>query len=68
MRKVAEGEDAAEVARAIDTLDGVSAWVNDDIPPHLKFGNHERLLDILVRCDPGTALLGDKRHGERYQI
>ena len=45
-----------------------SAWVNDDIPPYLMFRNHERLLDILVRCDSGTALLGDVRHGERYQI
>ena len=29
------------------------------------FRRHKNLLDVLVKCDSGTVLLGEEQHGER---
>ena len=33
----------------------------------LRFKDHRNLLDVLVKCDSGTVLLGDQQNGERDQ-
>jgi predicted AlkP superfamily pyrophosphatase or phosphodiesterase len=42
---------ADSITLALDTLEGLSAWQKEEIPPHLQFGQSPRFPGILVVAD-----------------
>jgi predicted AlkP superfamily pyrophosphatase or phosphodiesterase len=66
MIKVKEGVKVASVVADLETLEGVKAWASKDVPAHLKFADHPRLLDILVYSEGPAMLLGDERYDDVF--
>lgn len=51
-----DGQDAGAIARAVDALDHVSAYVRADVPARLRYRDHPRIPPVVVLPDVGWTL------------
>ncbi len=67
--KVKEGASIPEVVSEFNNIEGATAYAKADVPEHMKFRNHDKLLDVVVFADGVTNFIwGDLKSNDDGEV